>query len=398
VDVGGTITIISDDDQSTVTGYRSMDTMSIGSLIIPQQRFAEIMRRKVPSCVIMDGVLGLAFDSLSKVSGTTPFHNLINEGLLDEPVFSFYLSHSQPGEIMLGGSNPARYEGCLVEVPVSNEESGYWEITLDDIVTTNGTSTFTHAFPAILNTRTSLIIGPYTEVGILLQHFGARCVYWSKLNQAYTNVDCLQGAKTMNLDYGLLDCSAGIPTLGPLQFQMNGASFKVQSSSYLHLVEDTGWCILSFATTTLPQWTLGGSFFLDLYTVFNFEEKTVSFARSTVRRVGNFSCANASSVFYYTNFTVAPSISDMGNSEFIPTQNPKYRSNLPLEGILLIVIFVLLILLCIGYIAFILIKRSTSRSRFQFHKMQEDDFRGHKMEIERERESSIQEIELGAEI
>jgi hypothetical protein len=49
-----------------------------------------------------DGLIGMAFDSLSTMQATTPFHNLVKRGLVDQPIFSFYMPHGQQGELTIG--------------------------------------------------------------------------------------------------------------------------------------------------------------------------------------------------------------------------------------------------------------------------------------------------------
>jgi hypothetical protein len=49
-----------------------------------------------------DGVFGLAFDSISASGAVTPFHRLVEQGDLPEPVFAFYLGYDSPGELTIG--------------------------------------------------------------------------------------------------------------------------------------------------------------------------------------------------------------------------------------------------------------------------------------------------------
>ena len=45
----------------------------------------------------------------------TPFENIVDQGLVDSPEFSFYLSNcrADPGELLLGGTNPEHYSGDI---------------------------------------------------------------------------------------------------------------------------------------------------------------------------------------------------------------------------------------------------------------------------------------------
>ena len=66
----------------------------IGNLVIVNQTFGLSHNQSsgVLEQVPYDGLLGLAYPSLA-VQGTTPvFDNLKNQGVISEPVFTFYLS------------------------------------------------------------------------------------------------------------------------------------------------------------------------------------------------------------------------------------------------------------------------------------------------------------------
>lgn len=58
---------------------------------------------------------------------------MINQGLVDSPVFSFRLGSSEDdgGEVIFGGVDKSCYEGKLSYVPVRRE--AYWEVELEQI-------------------------------------------------------------------------------------------------------------------------------------------------------------------------------------------------------------------------------------------------------------------------
>mmetsp|Transcript_31203 Transcript_31203/g.41289 ORF Transcript_31203/g.41289 Transcript_31203/m.41289 type:complete len:627 (+) Transcript_31203:201-2081(+) len=289
--VGGAVSI-NYEDESSASGHKSSDQLTLGGVVVNNQRFAEITHREVYSCADADGIMGLGFDSLSEVSGPTPFHNLINQGSLDEPVFSMYLAHDSSGELMFGASNPNHYEDCLVDVPVSNIHSGYWEVTLQDVVTQDDESFFTrNSWQAIIDSGTSLVIGPYAEIGAILDYYDAECIYWDDWYQDYYDIDCLEGAQSQDLDYGLIECPGGnLVDLDPIFFQMHGMYFEVDSSNFLMVLEDTEWCLFGFSTHTWSKWILGDTFQLSYYSVFNYVEQKISFAKSTAQRSTSYNC------------------------------------------------------------------------------------------------------------
>ena len=58
---------------------------------------------------------GLAFPEISIGGATPPFQNMVDQGLVPEPVFSFWLNRNNPegpgGELTLGGVDPSHYTG-----------------------------------------------------------------------------------------------------------------------------------------------------------------------------------------------------------------------------------------------------------------------------------------------
>jgi saccharopepsin len=58
---------------------------------------------------------------------------MINQNLIDEPVFSFRIGSSEDdaGEVVFGGINPESYKGELVYVPVRRK--AYWEVELEKV-------------------------------------------------------------------------------------------------------------------------------------------------------------------------------------------------------------------------------------------------------------------------
>lgn len=58
---------------------------------------------------------GLAFQEISIGGVTPPFQNMVEQGLVPEPVFSFWLNRNDPsgpgGELVLGGVDPSHYTG-----------------------------------------------------------------------------------------------------------------------------------------------------------------------------------------------------------------------------------------------------------------------------------------------
>ena len=113
-------------DGSNVTGMLSMDDVTIGDLVVKKQVFAEIHDLtgfSVDEYLLdpNDGLLGLAFPANSAATGAKVFfENMIEQNLLDQPVFSLYLGDNGPGELTLGGWDTKKFQGEIYKVPLSS--------------------------------------------------------------------------------------------------------------------------------------------------------------------------------------------------------------------------------------------------------------------------------------
>lgn len=63
-----------------------------------------------------DGIMGLGFPEIAVGKVKPPFQNMVDQGLLPEPVFSFWLNrHAEDGEkggeLVLGGVDERHYKG-----------------------------------------------------------------------------------------------------------------------------------------------------------------------------------------------------------------------------------------------------------------------------------------------
>ena len=84
----------------------------MAGLDIDAQRFAEVKDASGLGVAYkaghFDGILGLAFDSISIDNTPTPFKNLIDQGKVDKGVFAFYLGDEADGELTIGGWDEVR--------------------------------------------------------------------------------------------------------------------------------------------------------------------------------------------------------------------------------------------------------------------------------------------------
>ena len=139
--------------------------MKVGDLHIEMQDFAEITSMYGQSWVYgrPDGVLGLGHDIVAVNHIVPPFYNMIDQGLLDEPVVSFYFSNcsaeDDESRVTFGGMDRNHYAGEIVKLPMRRK--GQWDVVFDAITFGRETIHLNNT-GAVLDTGTSLIGLPAT--------------------------------------------------------------------------------------------------------------------------------------------------------------------------------------------------------------------------------------------
>jgi len=153
--------------------------VNFGGLLIKGQSFAEATNEPGIAFVAakFDGILGMAYDSISVDHVTPVWYNILNQHLVSEPVFAFYLnrnpSASDGGELVLGGVDSAHYKGDFHYVNITKKL--YWEFTMDDF-RVDGVSYCSGGCNAIADTGTSLLAGPSKVIAEINKKIGAEGV------------------------------------------------------------------------------------------------------------------------------------------------------------------------------------------------------------------------------
>ena len=154
----------------SLSGFVSQDTLQIGDLKVKGQDFAEATSEPGLAFAFgrFDGILGLGYDTISVNKMVPPFYNMLNQKLLDEPVFAFYLGDTNKegdnSEATFGGVDKSHYTGELTKIPLRRK--AYWEVELDSITFGDSTAEMENT-GVILDTGTSLIALPSTLAELL---------------------------------------------------------------------------------------------------------------------------------------------------------------------------------------------------------------------------------------
>ncbi|GAA5872722.1 hypothetical protein JCM8547_006325 [Rhodosporidiobolus lusitaniae] len=242
-------------------GIISQDVLTIGDLTVKHQDFAESTNEPGLAFAFgkFDGILGLAYDTISVQHVVPPFYQMISQGLLDDPVFAFWLGKDpEQGEATFGGLDPAHYEGKIDYVPVRRK--GYWEVELEKVKFGEEELELENTGAAI-DTGTSLIALPTDIAELINRDIGAKKGW----NGQYT-----------------VDCST-VPSLPALTFYFGGKPYKLDASDYI--LEVQGTCMSAFMGLDIPApagpiWIVGDVFLRKFYTVYDLGKNAVGFAKS----------------------------------------------------------------------------------------------------------------------
>jgi hypothetical protein len=117
-------------DDSQVTGSVYNDTVGIAGLVATRQSFGAASDFTVGWRGSEDGLMGMAFRSLSTFNANPVFQNLVDQGQTTSPIFALKLT-AVGAELTLGGLVSALYTGSITWVPVLNQ--GHWQVSFDSL-------------------------------------------------------------------------------------------------------------------------------------------------------------------------------------------------------------------------------------------------------------------------
>ncbi|XP_036171705.1 cathepsin D [Myotis myotis] len=262
----------------SLSGYLSQDTVSVpcnsglaslGGVKVERQVFGEATKQPGITFIAakFDGILGMAYPRISVNNVVPVFDNLMQQKLVEKNIFSFYLNRdpsAQPGgELMLGGTDSKYYKGPIAYLNVTRK--AYWQVHMDQVDVGSGLTLCKEGCEAIVDTGTSLIVGPVDEVRELQKAIGA--------------VPLIQG------EY-MIPCEK-VSSLPEVILKLGGTDYKLSAQDYTLKVSQGGKtiCLSGFMGMDIPPpggplWILGDVFIGRYYTVFDREENRVGLAEA----------------------------------------------------------------------------------------------------------------------
>ncbi|XP_074087465.1 pepsin A-like [Macrotis lagotis] len=231
----------------SMLGVLAYDTVQIGDILVANQTFGLSLFE--PGITLyhshFDGILGLAYPSAAVSEATPVFDNMWDQGLLSQQVFAFYLTRNeQNGSIvMFGDVDPSYYQGNLNWVPVSKPK--FWQITIDSITMDGQMIGCEGGCQGIIDTGTSLLLGPTKSIHNIHDFVGARREFHGEVT---------------------ISCDA-IHILPDIIYTINGINYPIPASAYIQSTKETclsGFDSMDFHWNKDEIWILG-DIFLHLY-------------------------------------------------------------------------------------------------------------------------------------
>ncbi|RIA94398.1 endopeptidase [Glomus cerebriforme] len=250
----------------SLEGIISNDVLEVGDIRVENQDFGESVKEPGFTFAFgkFDGIFGLGYDRISVKGVVPPFYHMANRGLIDEPIFSFWLNDADKdntvgGELIFGGTDQSHFSGDIHWASVRRK--GYWEVELEKVVF-DGENVDMEDTGAAIDTGSSLLAVPTVVADLINKQIGAK--------------------KNFAGQY-IIECDK-VPSLPDFSLQFNGKLFTLKGSEYILKAQNQ--CISAFMGLDIPEplgpiWIIGDVFLRKFYTIYDLGNNRVGFANST---------------------------------------------------------------------------------------------------------------------
>ncbi|RDA89865.1 hypothetical protein CP533_0408 [Ophiocordyceps camponoti-saundersi (nom. inval.)] len=202
-----------------------------------------------------DGILGL---SMTRGHNDNFFEKFGQAHKLDKNIFCVALNRAadgvNAGEIKFGSTNPDKFSGNISYTPLGSQD-GEWAIPIDDMAF-DGKKAGVGGVLAYIDTGTSFVFGSQDRV--------------QKVHSV------IPGAKSADGQTYKVPCD----TIKPLTFTFSGIDYEVSPKDWIAPKNAAGECTSNVYGFEVAKgsWLIGDTFLMNVYTVFDKDEKRIGFA------------------------------------------------------------------------------------------------------------------------
>ncbi|RDX43469.1 acid protease [Lentinus brumalis] len=247
-------------DNSTSSGPIYTDIVTVGGVTVTGQFLSAVTKESSQlSQEPTDGVLGLAWPSISELNSNPFFLTAMNQSAVKEGAFAFKLA-SKGSELFIGGTNKKLYTGPIEYHGIVAQD--YWQIG-NASVSLNGT-VVSSELKTIIDSGTTLMGASPSAVA----------QFYARINGSRQDPD-LGGYYSFPCD----PTPAVSLSWGGRDWKIDPALFNLGDSGV------PGECVGALVPTDLgprvgnDTWLLGDTFMKNVYTVFSVEKKSIGFAK-----------------------------------------------------------------------------------------------------------------------
>ncbi|XP_030237581.1 pepsin A [Gadus morhua] len=241
----------------SMTGHLAVDTVEVGGITVANQVFG-ISQTEAPfmASMVADGILGLAFQSIASDNVVPVFDMMVQQNLVSQQMFSVYLSRggNEGSVVVFGGVDESLMSGQITWIPLTS--ATYWQIKMDSVTVNGNPVACNGGCQAIIDTGTSLIVGPSSDI---------------------SNMNSWVGASTDQYGDATVNCQ-NIGSMPEVVFTLSGHAFTVPASAYVS--QSSYGCRTGFGGGNQQLWILGDVFIREFYVVFDSQSKYVGLAPS----------------------------------------------------------------------------------------------------------------------
>lgn len=249
-------------DGSTVSGDVATDTVTVAGVQVTDQTFSPARTLSAEFLnVSIDGLMGMAFPSLSQPEKPPFIVTAYKQGVLPKNEFAFKLA-KEGSSLSLGGVDKTLFTGAIEFHKVSPESIGFWQIGDGSIHV--GSDVAVSKMQTVIDSGTTIIIAPT-----------------DKAQKFYDNIP---GSELFDAENGFYSfpCSS-VPQISLSWGDGRKWNISAEDFNLGPIEKGSSSCMGAIAGQDIGlgknTWIVGDTFMKNAYTVFSFAKNSVGFAQ-----------------------------------------------------------------------------------------------------------------------